>query len=261
MNKMSLMRLKKLVVGIWLGVLILGLASSSSLLKAQSLEEKPILYLKFDEGEGDILHDSSLSSNIGSIHGGSWIDTDIGKAVFFDGENDYVTFPSPIHGKTIEVLFKTESPKGFLIHNAGRWAPLRAHSRYTISARRGHLHITIGGGRIKGKEFLSFNSKEQVNTGRWVHAVLTLDEENNNISLYINGNLDTKEAFEFTIFDSKYFTIGAEYCKASVYVLEGAEAGIEEYIEAIRMWEEVAGKKFGDPEPIYNRFFPVSLKR
>lgn len=44
----------------------------------------------FDEGEGEIASDSSGNGNDGKIFGTKWVDGKFGKALDFDGEDDYV---------------------------------------------------------------------------------------------------------------------------------------------------------------------------
>ena len=48
---------------------------------------------RFDEGTGTTAGDSSGNGNIGTISGASWVDGKFGKALSFDGTNDYVTVP------------------------------------------------------------------------------------------------------------------------------------------------------------------------
>ena len=45
----------------------------------------------FDEGSGTVLKDSSANRNDGIIYGATWVDGKYGKALSFDGSNDYVT--------------------------------------------------------------------------------------------------------------------------------------------------------------------------
>jgi len=49
-----------------------------------------MLYLPFDEGSGAIVKDRSGNGYQGTIYGASWIDGKKGKALSFDGVNDYV---------------------------------------------------------------------------------------------------------------------------------------------------------------------------
>ena len=44
----------------------------------------------FDEGSGSVLEDSSGNGNDGTIYGATWVDGKYGKALSFDGVNDYV---------------------------------------------------------------------------------------------------------------------------------------------------------------------------
>ena len=56
--------------------------------KAQDL----VGYWKFEEGSGTIVADSSGYGNNGNTYGPSWVDGKIGKALNFDGNDDYVDF-------------------------------------------------------------------------------------------------------------------------------------------------------------------------
>ncbi len=47
-------------------------------------------YWKFDEGSGTTATDSSGNGNTGTIYGATWVDGKSGKALSFDGNDDYV---------------------------------------------------------------------------------------------------------------------------------------------------------------------------
>jgi len=49
-----------------------------------------VLWLKFNEGSGNIAYDSSFYNNHGTIYGATWTDGKFGKALSFDGVDDYV---------------------------------------------------------------------------------------------------------------------------------------------------------------------------
>ena len=49
-----------------------------------------VAYWGFDEGKGDILHDSTGNGNHGKIHGAEWVKCGKGYALRFDGKDDYV---------------------------------------------------------------------------------------------------------------------------------------------------------------------------
>ena len=54
-----------------------------------------VLWLKFNEGSGNIAYDSSFYNNQGTIYGATWTDGKFGKALSFDGVDDYVEISSP----------------------------------------------------------------------------------------------------------------------------------------------------------------------
>ncbi len=57
------------------------------------LEGSLVLLLPFGEGVGDNVRDYSLFENHGTIIGATWVDGKYGKALSFDGLNDYVSVP------------------------------------------------------------------------------------------------------------------------------------------------------------------------
>ena len=52
-----------------------------------------VLWLKFNEGSGNIAYDSSFYNNHGTIYGATWTDGKFGKALSLDGVDDYVEVP------------------------------------------------------------------------------------------------------------------------------------------------------------------------
>jgi hypothetical protein len=50
-----------------------------------------VLELRFEENSGDLTFDSSGNGNHGKIYGATWVDGKYGKALSFDGVNDYVS--------------------------------------------------------------------------------------------------------------------------------------------------------------------------
>jgi len=57
------------------------------------LEEGLVLYLPFEEGYGNYTLDWSGNDNSGRIYGATWTSGKIGKALSFDGVDDYVEIP------------------------------------------------------------------------------------------------------------------------------------------------------------------------
>jgi len=75
-----------------------------------------VLWLKFNEGSGNIAYDSSLYNNHGTIYGAVYTDGKFGKALSFDGVDDYVEVPdSPTirdwpNGITVICWAKSNTP-------------------------------------------------------------------------------------------------------------------------------------------------------
>jgi len=97
---------------------------------AFSQDESLVLYLPFDEGEGDIAHDMSGKGNDGTIHGAKWVDGKKGKALEFNGRDSYVEIPhsdtlSPQKEITVMAwVFVREGASGeLMIVSKGEWAP------------------------------------------------------------------------------------------------------------------------------------------
>jgi hypothetical protein len=56
----------------------------------EPIHEGLVGWWRFDEGEGNIAKDSSGNNNEGTIYGATWTDGKYGKALSFDGVDDYV---------------------------------------------------------------------------------------------------------------------------------------------------------------------------
>ncbi len=84
--------------------LILGIAIASLLFlgivgKVVPSNEGLVLYLPFDEGNGDTVKDLSDNGNNGTIHGAKWVDGKIDSALSFDS-GDYVEVP---HSESLSI--------------------------------------------------------------------------------------------------------------------------------------------------------------
>ena len=70
------------------------LSQNSNLSIIKNLQNGLVGYWRFDEGSGSIAYDYSGNGNNGTlINGPTWVDGILGKALEFDGVNDYVNIP------------------------------------------------------------------------------------------------------------------------------------------------------------------------
>jgi hypothetical protein len=75
-----------------------------------STSSSSVLWLPFDEGSGTTAHDKSGNGNNWAITGASWVDGKYGKALSFDGINDYVQIANPVAaGGTFTAAFWVKS--------------------------------------------------------------------------------------------------------------------------------------------------------
>ena len=161
-----------MVFGIFFGFIDHGYAQKKGL----------VGYWKFDEGEGDITRDSS--SNIGSaiIEGAAWQEGKFGKALLFDGEDDYVDCGNDssldITGDlTIEFWMKTSEGGGWhgLVTNTRQ----SARTGYSIYIAGSHLWCSYGN---KGYHFYC-----SIDDNIWYHIAMVVNKEEETMSVYIDG--------------------------------------------------------------------------
>ncbi len=67
-----------------------------------------VLAMSFYEGTGNTAHDESIYGNNGTISGASWVDGKYGKALSFDGTDDYVSLGTAVSSsaRTLSLWFK-----------------------------------------------------------------------------------------------------------------------------------------------------------
>ncbi len=71
-------------------LLVIALAGLPAGVQAQGADDGLVAQWHFDEGSGSVLADSSGNGNDGVVHGATWVEGKYGKALSFDGVDDYV---------------------------------------------------------------------------------------------------------------------------------------------------------------------------
>jgi|GEM_PF-1888086 len=193
---------KDLVVGDYYGYVYLYLGQSKAL-------NQPVGYWKFDEGSGLVASDSSGSGNTGTLTNGPlWVGGISGKALSFDGVDDYVevsditdfTFNQPL---TVSAwLFLDDASKGGII---GQWGyGGLAGDAFMLSLDGAHLRGTLP---IPGLYHLYSNS--MIKTSEWTYAAMVYD--GSTLRLYINGKLDASGSISVNpVASSQTLKIGLE---------------------------------------------------
>ncbi len=71
-------------------LLVLTFSLTASFARGLTLEDGLVLYLDMNDGVGSTVTDKSVYGNSGTVYGASWVDGKYGKALRFDGSDDYV---------------------------------------------------------------------------------------------------------------------------------------------------------------------------
>jgi hypothetical protein len=157
----------------------------------------------FDEGSGNVLKDSSGNGNNGVIYGATWVDGKFGKALSFDGQNDYVEVqdsPSlnPPNQITIEAWYQPVSfigggndgilDKPFTSFNTPFY-------QYHLGVRGDGFNIhpaTFGFDTTINNNWIDIYSDQGVwKAGQWYHIIGMYD--GSAVKLYINSQLITSK--------------------------------------------------------------------
>lgn len=154
-----------------------------------SLPDSCFLALDFDEGSGTTVHDSLGNGNYGTLlNGPAWVDGKFGKALSFDGTDDYVLFPysnnlnfTSFNQLTVETLvnFRTvNAPYNYQTLMQKDWNIFRF-----MLDNGGHFVFSLT--NIFGSQaWLSDNTNLYPN--RWYHVVGVFNSTH--LKIYINGS-------------------------------------------------------------------------
>jgi PGF-CTERM protein/uncharacterized repeat protein (TIGR01451 family) len=178
------------------------LASLSGSAMASSDE---VLILHFDEGSGTIARDSSGSGNDGTIYGATWVDGKYGKALSFDGVDDYVQVPDSdsldITGAiTIEAwifLREFKSPYSMIISKGAYGTDKGAEYEITVDPS-GYYEVY----RLKNDNYGAEYDIYQFSPNTWYHFAITFNKNEGEVKTYVNGILQRKWSKSNNIYDS-----------------------------------------------------------
>jgi len=183
-------RWKLLTAGV---ICLIVLAVAAVLLERRQVAEAAMIepvyeglvgWWRFDEGEGNIAKDSSGNANDGTIYGATWVDGKYGKALSFDGIDDYVAVPHSssldlVNAFTVSVWVKyndLSQPQVILWKGTG-YNP--TYGLGTLFEGNGFRYwLTKNGGRY-GAALIP------IKAGVWNHVVYTYD--GSTLKCYLNS--------------------------------------------------------------------------
>ena len=187
-------------INIWVLVAIIMLSIMPAGVQAQS-DEGLVAEWHFDEGAGSVVEDSSGNGNDGVIYGATWVDGKFGKALSFDGVDDYVDLPirdiNSAFSQSVWIKTNAVSTNSVIRHyilTVQKNPPNGGY--YTYQQRQGFI---IAGDSIVGQYWNGagdsdvLSSSGSISPGVWYFVVLTGDSSGGR--LYINGALvDSKSS-------------------------------------------------------------------
>jgi hypothetical protein len=173
---------------------------------------EPGLYFNFNEGSGDYALDVSGNGNAGTMHGVSRLENGgCGRAVFFNGINDYVEIPfssqnHPAKEITVSLLFYTDSfePQVLISSYEGGGYRLGFDDGndlwWTINLeRRGEVSIPV--------------QHEGISLHQWHQVTGTYDGET--LKVYLDG-----------VLRNQLNATGSIHYEYNNYIMLGADAGV-----------------------------------
>ena len=194
--------MRRIGIAVWV-LLVIALAGLPAGVQAEGDDDGLVAEWHFDEGSGSVLADSSGNGNDGVIHGASWVDGKYGKALSFDGEDDYISQKSLFHNVvntfTTELWVSpsavhqidSESTSRTLGTSGQRYAIWPPQGDASYGASNAGAGISIGTNGVSVYEHAAhYMPPLLVHSGAiysWTHVVVVY--ENKQVKLYLNGNL------------------------------------------------------------------------
>ena len=170
-------------------------------------------YWSMNEGTGSFTGDSSGNKNTGTLTGGpTWVDGKRGKALSFDGSNDYVNLgvspqltPNNI---TISAWVKADTFQSLwhgIVSNMTSWGTgfsLQIGTTQKIAAMVSGTYLTT-------------NWTPKIDT--WYHIVATHDSTTNENVLYVNGNRENSSTYPVSYEANAKTYIGVFYTSPNLF--------------------------------------------
>jgi len=148
-----------------------------------------VLFLQFDEEVGNKAIDQSKYDNHGTIRGATKVDGKIGRALQFDGVDDYVEIPRSASLEpeilTICAWFKINSPPKVAGHIVDHYS---SEGGYFMRVRNYGDRMVLQGYVRCGNIASGLDSITLLETGKWYFGAFVADGEK--LRLYLNGKLD-----------------------------------------------------------------------
>jgi hypothetical protein len=193
-----------------------------------------VAWYRFDEGSGTIAQDETLRNNGTLVNGPQWVDGKDGKALSFDGVDDYITIPdspslSPTSGITISAWVR--------LNAAGtNWQPIsfkegpegRAWWFGFFPGNPARIHWSNGG---LSSWDLSCDIPSALNT--WRYIVVTYQSGGIGRKIFVDGTLICSDTATGNLLDTS----------GSVYIGGGGWQPINGTIDEVRIYNRALSEE------------------
>jgi len=160
-----------------------------------------VCWFRFNEGSGDKTYDWKQGLE-GTIHGATWVTGYIGKALSFDGSDDYVEVSDNdlldiSDAITIEAWIYPTSESSVFQGIVAKYEWSADQREYELGLKDGKVRfLTSSDGTTSTEDYL--DSPYELTLFQWYHVVAVFD--GNYKYLYINGKMVAKKQWSNTIF-------------------------------------------------------------
>ncbi|MHC4457061.1 MAG: LamG-like jellyroll fold domain-containing protein [Planctomycetota bacterium] len=147
---------------------------------------EPVAHWKFDEGSGTTANDSA-GSNHGTVYGATWTSGQIGGALSFDGDDDYVLVPD---SDSISIGNQDCTISAWIRPNAFGFVIV---SKVKDTADKEYDMKIVGDGKIHVSVEKNANNQyaetttSPITTSIWQHVAVTFDSSTTTPVFYYNG--------------------------------------------------------------------------
>ena len=182
-----------------------------------------LAYWKLDTGSGNTAYDSSGHDFDGTIYGASWVTGKHGKALDFDGIDDYISVDDYAENlglnKTDDMIFSfwlKSDDEGIILSMSTSWG---SNPDFFITlCSNGSLEFKVWTNYCG----IEFYSKGTYNDNKWYHVVYYFNgiTSNPTVELYVNGSFDNNKTEWLCPIQSDEFTkakIGRRASDSSEY--------------------------------------------
>ena len=173
--------------------------------------EGMVSFWKFDEGSGTTAYDSYDGNDGALINGPFWTTGQVGGALSFDGEDDYVSIPSSASldiTQAITVEMWINSPNYYkryaiFLIKGSVYRPLAYGLRmFDTTGRPLFQIVTLDNNIVKYNYIVS---PEPLTNNQWYHLVGTYD--GSHMKIYVNGLLKKEESWSGSIVSYDYYPL------------------------------------------------------